>query len=92
VRWLELTDVDGDGLRIVGDQPLSISTWPFTMADVQQAGHPYELPRRDFNTISIDYKLHGVGGDNSWGAKTHAPYTLPGNKLYSYGFTLIPVK
>jgi beta-galactosidase len=31
----------------------------------------------------------GVGGDNSWGARTHKKYTLlPGN--YSYNFLLIP--
>ncbi len=92
VRSLELLDNNGNGLKIIGDQPLSISAWPFTIADVQQASHPYDLPRRDFNTISIDWKLHGVGGDNSWGAKTHSPYTLPGNQPYSYGFTIEPVE
>ena len=91
VRWLEISNDTGHGLKIIGDQPLSISAWPFTMADVQRASHPHELPRRDFNTISIDWKLHGVGGDNSWGAKTHAQYTLPSDKPYSYGFTIVPI-
>jgi beta-galactosidase len=36
---------------------------------------------------NIDYKQMGVGGDNSWGARTHNKYTLPyGN--YEYSFTL----
>ncbi len=89
VRWIALTDESGHGLKIIGDQPLSVSAWPFTMTDVEQASHPYDLPRREFNTISIDWKLHGLGGDNSWGAKTHPQYTLPGNQPYSYGFTIL---
>ena len=39
--------------------------------------HAYGIPHRDFNTIFIDSKLHGVGGDNSWGARTHPQYTIP---------------
>jgi len=30
-----------------------------------------------------------VGGDNTWGARTHAQYTLPAAK-YSYSFTIRP--
>jgi beta-galactosidase len=33
----------------------------------------------------------GVGGDNSWGAKTHAEYMLP-SMPYSYRFRLTPIK
>ena len=54
--------------------------------------HPYELPRLEFNTVFIDLRLHGVGGDNSWGARTHEEYTLPGNKPYQYSFTIEPVR
>ncbi len=66
VRWMTLTNKDGFGLRIVGDAPVSASVWPFTIADVEAAMHPYELPRRDCNSVFVDDRLHGVGGDNSW--------------------------
>ena len=66
VRWMTLTNQEGCGLRIAGIAPLSASAWPFTIADVEAAMHPYELPRRDFNTVFVDFRLHGVGGDNSW--------------------------
>ncbi len=92
VRWLTLTNEKGVGLRIEGNVPLSMSAWPYTTADVESATHPYDLPRRDFNTVFIDLRLHGVGGDNSWGARTHEEYTLPGNKPYQYAFTLTPVR
>jgi beta-galactosidase len=32
----------------------------------------------------------GVGGDNAWGAKTHAEYMLP-YRDYEYSFLLRPV-
>ncbi len=90
VRWVSFTDEDGFGLKVTGAEPLNFSAWPFTMTDLEQATHDYQLPRRDFITVNIDHQLHGVGGDNSWGARTHPQYTLPGGKPYSYTFTLSP--
>ena len=92
VRWMMLTDEDSFGIKITGAEPLSTSVWPYTMADVEAATHPYDLPRRDSNTVFIDLRLHGVGGDNSWGARTHPQYTIPGDKRYRYGFTISPVR
>ena len=86
-------DERGHGLRIAAaDKPLSFSTWPYTVEDLRQADHDYELPRRQFNTIFVDHKLHGVGGDNSWGARTHPQYTLPGNQPYTLKFVIEPVR
>ena len=90
VRWATLTDEGGVGLKVVGVQPISFSAWPFTLADLQAAKHPHDLPRRDINTVFIDWKLHGVGGDNSWGAKTHPEYTLPGDEPHAFEFVLVP--
>jgi len=90
-RWFSVTDSGGAGLKFTGAEPVSFSVWPFTIDDVMQAAHPHELPRRDFNTVFVDYKLHGVGGDNSWGARTHPEYTLPGDKPYRLSFTIEPL-
>jgi len=91
-RWFTLTDSQGRGLKVsaVG-HPLSFSAWPYTMADLESATHDYQLPRRHAITVNIDHKLHGVGGDNSWGARTHPQYTLPGGNPYAYGFVLEPI-
>ena len=92
VRWLTLTDSSGAGLRITaGKEVINFAVWPFTMADLETATHSYQLPRRDALTLNIDHQLHGVGGDNSWGALTHPQYTLPGDKPYEYSFTLSPI-
>ena len=89
VRWMALTDDDGVGLIAVGMPTIDISAWPYTMADIEKATHIHELPRRDTITVNLDYKQMGVGGDNSWGARTHPEYTLPA-KPYEYSFRLTP--
>lgn len=38
--------------------------------------------------LNIDLNIHGVGGDDTWGAKTMDKYTHPGNRPYQYGFIL----
>jgi beta-galactosidase len=89
VRWVALTNKDGAGLLAVGMPLLSASAWPFTMDDLEKATHINELPRRETITVNLDYKQMGVGGDDSWGARTHPEYTLPA-KAYSYRFRLRP--
>ncbi len=68
---------------------LSASAWPFSMADLEKATHINELPRRGFVTLNLDYRQMGVGGDDSWGARTHPEYTLPA-KPYTYRFRIRP--
>jgi beta-galactosidase len=36
-------------------------------------------------------KQQGVAGYNSWGARPLPEYTLPANREYRWGFTLIPL-
>lgn len=91
-RWVSIADDQNQGIRVVAnDEPISFSTLPFTLDDLLTARHPYELPRREFNIIFIDTKLHGVGGDNSWAARTHPEYTLPGDKPYRLSFRIEPL-
>jgi beta-galactosidase len=89
VRWLALTNKEGVGLLAVGMPLLSASAWPFTMDDLEKARHNNELPRRKTITVNLDYKQMGVGGDDSWGARTHPEYTLPSG-AYGYRFRLRP--
>ena len=92
MRWWQATDTDGNGLRIEGMQGLSVRAWPFTEDDIESNKLAYQLPRRDFINVNVDWKLHGVGGDNSWGKRTMDKYTLPGEKPYHYGFLLKPLE
>ena len=45
---------------------------------------------RDLVVLNVDLEQMGVGGDTSWGAKTHPEYTLPA-RPYSYRFRLRPI-
>lgn len=89
VRWFTLTNADGAGLLVVGMPTVDFSAWPYTMDDLEQAQHIHELPRSANITVNIDYRQMGVGGDDSWGARTHKEYMLP-PKPYSYSFRLRP--
>jgi beta-galactosidase len=89
VRWMALTDREGVGLVAVGMPAIDVSAWPFTMQDLEKAKHIHELPQRDTITVNLDYKQMGVGGDDSWGARTHPEYTLPA-KSYHYRLRLMP--
>ena len=90
VRWAKFTDDKGNGFCVEGVGPLSVSAWPCSMNDLIEAKHPYEIPERDFNTVNIDYKQMGVGGDNSWGYETHPEYTIPAGN-YKYQFVIQPL-
>ena len=90
VRWFSLSGQNGTGIKITGLQPLCFRAWPYSEEDLVQALHPYQLPDRDFINLNIDFTIHGVGGNDSWGARTLDKYTWPGNAPYSYGFILEP--
>jgi len=87
VRWLTLTNRQGVGLLAVGMPLLSASALHYTTADLQSAAHTHEMTRRDQITLNLDYKQMGVGGDNSWGARTHPEFLLT-DKAYRYRFRL----
>lgn len=91
VRWVALTDKEGAGLLAVGMPLLSASAWPFTMEELERAEHTHELPLSGRHiTLNLDYRQMGVGGDNSWGARTHPQYMLP-SQSYSYRYRLTPL-
>jgi beta-galactosidase len=91
VRWVALTDEQGAGLLASGMPLLTVSAWPFPQAVLEAATHIHELPERTgVVTLNLDYRQMGVGGDNSWGARTHPEYMLP-DQAYRYQFRLSPV-
>jgi beta-galactosidase len=90
VRWLSLTGPDGFGLRVVGENPLSMSAWPYDMIDIEKAQHQNELTRSDAITLNIDLAQMGVSGDIPGVTWAFQEYRLqPG--AYRYAFTLAPL-
>lgn len=54
--------------------------------------HINDITPRDFVEINVDMKMMGVAGYNSWGARPLPEYSIPSDKNYKWGFTLVPVK
>lgn len=88
VRWFSLSTQNNNTIKITGLQPLNFRAWPYTEEDLENTRHDYQLPKHDFINLNIDLNIHGVGGDDTWGAKTMEKYTNPGNKPYHFGFIL----
>jgi beta-galactosidase len=90
-RWVALTDTRGAGLLATTPGLVSFSALPYTTEDLTQRSrgtmYPTDLVVRPFVEWHIDLGQMGVGGDDSWGARTHPEYTFPA-KEYSYRFWL----
>ena len=52
--------------------------------------HINDITPRDFVEVCVDLRQQGVAGYDSWGARPEPAYTLPANREYRWGFTLIP--
>ena len=95
VRWLELTNEQGEGVRIEGLQPLSISAMPYRSEDLDPGFTKKQMhysdiePRREV-VLQVDLAQRGLGGDNSWGAQPHDEYRLTADR-YSYGYIVRPI-
>jgi beta-galactosidase len=53
--------------------------------------HINDIATRDYVEVCLDMKQQGVGGYDSWGARTQKGFTLPANNDYEWGFTIIPL-
>jgi beta-galactosidase len=81
VRWVTFRNDDGYGLAAFGAPMLEFSALPYTTEDLTQEKrgdkHPVDIAKRDFTAVTLDLGQMGVGGDDSWGARTHSQYTYP---------------
>ncbi|MFC5403986.1 glycoside hydrolase family 2 TIM barrel-domain containing protein [Cohnella soli] len=88
VRYATVTNVQGIGVRIEGQSVLEWSALPYTPSEMEATSHHHLLPASDKTVVRVNHKQMGVGGDDSWGARTHPEYTLYANKSYGYAFSL----
>jgi beta-galactosidase len=98
MRWLNLKNKSGVGIAITAQEvPLEFSALHYKTSDFDAGTKkllrtPLDLTEGDFVELHIDYKMMGVGGDNTWGARAHKPYLYDANKVYSFSFLLSPVE
>jgi len=96
VRWITLTDNEGNGVRIEGLQPLSVSAlhnYPsdFDPGLTKKQQHISDITPRNEVVLCVDLKQRGIGGDNSWGALPHDAYLIKDKDL-KFSFTLSVVE
>lgn len=107
IYWCALTDKTQRGLLLIADRTfeLNASNYPLESMDsgdtidngaprTEKTHHRHltdPLPEKMVD-LFIDYRMMGVGGDDSWGATAHEPYLIrPGKEnAIEYGFSLVP--
>ncbi len=87
VRYGKVMDERGRGMIFTGKN-LNFSALPYTPHEMEHAAHPYELPQRHYTVVRVSQEQMGVGGDDSWGARTHEEYLcdISGKKEFTFSF------
>jgi beta-galactosidase len=93
VRWVELTNDKGVGLRAEGMPLLSVEAHHASRRDVEQAAYTWQITPRPEVYLNLDFRQMGAGGIDSWSGQAYPmePYRIPGNQPYSYSFKLRPI-
>lgn len=95
VRWLELRNDNGWGLKISGAPVLGFSALHNPIEDFDQVTHDdyrhiNDIVKKDGVFVNFDWKQMGVAGDNSWGARPYEEYSVPAQN-YVFEFMMEPV-
>lgn len=106
-RWLALTRKSGSGLLFASDDVFEFNVSNYLLEDIDNGSDPNrDTPRltapvkkhinaykqSDKVDLFIDYRMQGVGGNDSWGQLPLEKYLIvPKNTDISYSFTIIPI-
>ena len=103
VRWMELSNGNST-LKVIGNPEFEFNVHHNMYNAFESAyrkgakrnskvenRHTSDVVPENLTSLQLDYKQMGVGGDDSWGAKTHPEYTL-NEKSYSFTVTMFFTK
>ncbi len=95
VRWFELRNENGVGIKVYGPDWLGFSALHNPIEDFDQETHDdlrhtNDIVKKEGVFVCADWKMMGVAGDNSWGAKPYPEYSIPAAN-YTFSFTIEPV-
>ena len=85
VRWMQVTDAQGRGVRVWSNAPFEASALPFTTAQLDDGPvkehtwghHSGDLVPSGTTQVNIQQRQMGLGCVNSWGAWPLDKYMLP---------------
>ena len=91
-----VTMSDGEhGFKVNSSFPIGFQAQFYEQEDYQAGAkkrprsHQYDMNKRDYITLNLDYGMLGVGGDTSWGATPHFIYQLV-RREYRWSYTISP--
>lgn len=88
VRWFTVTNHNGMGMMVTGDNLLNFSALHYTPLDLDKANHPHELTRRKETILTVDMQHCGLGG-GSCGPGPMEKYLLKTEKA-TFSFSIRP--
>jgi hypothetical protein len=91
VRWLRINDQNNNGFYIVADSLIDFSIHHYTLENLTEANHTYDLDDADFITLNVDLGQMGLGGDDSWSPRVHPEYQLT-DSTYTFSYSIIPLQ
>ncbi len=88
VRYAEVTDNRGRGIRFEGDE-LSLSVLPYNPHEIDNARHPFDLPQVHYTYVRVGLAQMGVAGDDTWGARPKKEHMIDnsGKLQLKFSFT-----
>ena len=90
MRWAEITDEYGHGMRVTaaGGTRFATSLLPYSSLMLEDALHQNELPKSRHTFLRLLAAQMGVGGDDTWGAPVHDEFQLPADQPLKLDVTL----
>lgn len=106
VRWCAFTNKVGAGLLFISDKTFEMNASSYTMetldsgesiyndqpvSDKTDHRHIIDAKPSKLVDLFIDYRMMGLGGDDSWGALPHEEYLIrTGQEPMKYSFSIVP--
>ncbi|SDO63727.1 glycoside hydrolase family 2 TIM barrel-domain containing protein [Alkalicoccus daliensis] len=88
LRWLALTDGNKPSFSIRALSAMEGSVLPWKPEELEAASHAHKLPESAQTVVRLHAAQMGVGGDDSWGQRTHEEFLLKSDRNYEFGFVL----
>lgn len=79
---------DGTTFTVKGKTPFEASALPYRANQLETATHHHLLPEVTETVMTVNASQMGIGGDDSWGQKTHPEFTLYPTQTYQLNLLL----
>jgi beta-galactosidase len=87
VRRMSVSTVDTT-MTVSSQTPFEVSVLPYRDRQLETATHHHVLPEVTETVMTVNAGQMGIGGDDSWGQKTHPEFTLYPTHTYQLLVTL----